>query len=93
MTKLESDIAQAVRTDRWAVSVHARQRLHERDVELWQVIDGFADGQTVSVRADDKPNPKMLRRQQLASGEFVVVVWAFERFLRIAQLVTVYFED
>lgn len=92
MTKLESQIARAVKQDRWSLSTHASERLDERNIEWWQIIDGFDGGVTVSIETDALPNPKILRRQSLADGEQVIVVWAFENPYRVAKIVTVYFE-
>jgi hypothetical protein len=92
MTKIERQIIEAVREDRWSISNHAADRLIERDIELWQVIEGFANGQTIAVQPNARPNPTILRRQSLADGSQVVAVWSLEPASRVAKLVTVYFE-
>jgi len=93
MSKTERQIADAVRAERFAISSHAADRLLERDVEIWQIIDGFDRGETVSIDPKAMPNPKILRRQLLADGIEIVAVWSYDRAARVAKLVTIYFED
>jgi len=92
MTRLEEQIAEAVRDERLAISDHADEQLEERNVETWQVIGGFENGRTIDVVPHARPNPKILRRQSLADGTEVIVVWSFDRRFRVAKVVTVYFE-
>lgn len=93
MEKVEKQIIAAVRNGRWVVSSHADDRLAERQIETWQVVEGFDDGETILVNPDAIPNPKILRRQSLPDGTEVVVVWSYDHAARVAKLVTVYFEE
>ena len=93
MDKTEKQIIAAVRGGRWVASSHADDRLAERRIETWQVVEGFDDGETILVDPDAVPNPKILRRQRLPDGIEVVVVWSYDHAARVAKLVTVYFEE
>jgi hypothetical protein len=46
-------IKQAVREGRFLVSVHARQRLAERRIRLWQVEAGLETAVISEIRPDD----------------------------------------
>lgn len=65
----------------------------ERNVEVWQLVADYDEGRTFRVEVDALPNPKLLRKQVLADGTQVIVVWAFEKSVRVAKLVTVYFDQ
>jgi hypothetical protein len=93
MGKLFDQIRAAVAGDRYVVGNHADERLRERGIVAWQVIDGFHMGRLLSERADDLPNPSVEVDQFLADGTPVKVVWSLIVAADTAKLVTVHFYD
>ncbi len=91
MDRLHKLVAAAIAADRVYFTVHAVNRMQERGVEKWQVVEGFNDAELITSYPNADPNPKLVLRQSLASGETVVVVWSYVNSLRSAKLVTVYF--
>lgn len=92
MRSLHDKIAAAIRRGRVVLSIHADNRLHERQIVRWQVVEGFEAGEVIQSHATTKPNPSVLVRQVLADGTHVVAVWAYVESIRSAKLVTVYSE-
>ncbi len=90
---LTERITLAVAEGRFAVSRHARGRLRQRRIELWQVEAGVADWQVLEVRPADLPNPSLIARQSLLDGTSVTTVWAWAAEQSEALLVTVFFPD
>jgi hypothetical protein len=86
-------IKQAVREGHFLVSVHARQRLAERKVLLWQVETGLETGAVAEVRPDDEPNSSIVVEEVLPDGRPVTVIWSWLCTTNQAKLVTVYFRD
>jgi len=90
MAKLFDAIREAVREDRVIIGLHADDRLRERCIMGWQIIEGLQQGRLVNVRPDDQPNPIIEVEQVLANGEKVKAVWAWLAYNRVAKLVTVH---
>jgi hypothetical protein len=90
MTLLEK-IREAVRDERYRVSLYAQERLEERELELWQIIAGLENGVVVASDSRGRPNPTVIVRQQLPDGTEVDAVWAWLRTAKEALLVTTYF--
>jgi hypothetical protein len=90
---LIDQIKTAVSEDRYVVSVHARQRLAERKVKLWQIETGLETASIEEVRPDSVPNPSIVVEEVLPDGSTVVVVWSWLTMANQAKLVTVYFRD
>lgn len=88
---LFDSIKAAVRDGRYLVSVHARQRLAERKVRLWQIESGIDDAELIEERPDDEPNPSVVVDQLLPDGAQVTVVWSWLGTSGNAKLVTIYF--
>jgi hypothetical protein len=86
-------IKQAVREGDFLVSVHARERLAERRVRLWQVEAGLKSAGVEEVRPDDEPNPSIVVEEFLPDGTPVTVIWSWLESSNQAKLVTVYFRD
>ncbi len=75
------------------VSGHAVERLDERGILEWQVIDGLADAALLAERPDSTPHPSIELSQVLPDGTAVKVVWSVLKSADIAKLVTVHFFD
>jgi hypothetical protein len=90
---LVDSIKQAVSEGRFVVSVHARERLAERRVRLWQVEAGLETAVIAEIRPDDEPNPSIVVESTLPDGTPVTVVWSWLVASRQAKLVTVYFRN
>lgn len=93
MTSLLSEIRQAVAEDRYLVTWHADERLEERQISGWQVVEGLDTAELVDERPRSHPNPSIVVRQLLADGTEVEAVWSYSRESQRAKLVTVYFLD
>ena len=91
MDRLYKLIHQAVESERIVFTVHADNRLLERRICRWQLIEGLAEGEVIQSHSSSKGNPKLVVRQTLPSGEDVVTVWGFLKSTRQARLITVYF--
>ncbi len=77
----------------YLVGQHAAERLDERGILEWQVVDGIDRGELMSERPEDEPNPTVAVRQVLADGTAVKVVWSHIISVNVAKLVTVHFFD
>ena len=88
---LVETIKLAVREGRFLVSVHARERLAERRVRLWQVEAGLETAAVEEVRPDEEPNPSIVVETILPDGTAATAVWSWMVLSNQAKLVTVYF--
>ncbi len=68
MGQLFEDIKRAVSEARYVVSDHADERLRERKIELWQVINGLESGKLLQERPGSAPLPTVEVEQLLADG-------------------------
>jgi hypothetical protein len=81
------------RTRRALIGAHADQRLRERRVVGWQVVDGMEMGRLIRERPDASPNPIAEFDITLADGTPLKVIWSWIAASRIAKLVKVHFFD
>jgi hypothetical protein len=86
-------IRELVITGRYVVGQHAAERLDERGILEWQVVDGIESGRLLLERPNDLPNPLIEVEQVLADGVEVKAVWSHVVQADIAKLVTVHFLD
>jgi hypothetical protein len=93
MGELFQTIRQLVMSGRYVVGQHAAERLDERGILEWQVIDGIERGLLIGEHPDGQPNPVVEVRQSLADGTPVKAVWAHWVSADVAKLVTVYYFD
>ena len=84
-------IRRLVMSGRYVVGEHATQRLEERLILEWQVVDGIERGALLAEDPGAQPNPTAEVRQALADGSEVKVVWSYVISDDIAKLVTVHF--
>jgi hypothetical protein len=91
--RLFETIRALVAGGKYVVGQHAAERLDERGVLEWQVVDGIEDGLLIAERPDDLPNPAVEVRQSLADGTEVKAVWSYLVSADVAKLVTVHFFD
>jgi hypothetical protein len=92
-TTLASIIARCVREDRYVVGVHATERLEERGILEWQVVEAMEHAVPQRERPDAEPNPVVEFKARFPDGTPVLVIWAYLRVSRTAKLVTVFFEE
>jgi hypothetical protein len=93
MGQLFELIRSLVLDGRYIVGDHAVERLEERGILEWQVVDGIERGTILAERINDMPNPSVEVRQMLADGTAVRAVWSHLVNADIAKLVTVYYLD
>jgi hypothetical protein len=93
MAKLFDTIRQLVGENKYAIGQHAAERLEERGIMEWQVIDGMDQGNLIAERPKAKPNPAVEVRIVLPDGTECKAVWSHLRESRVAKLVTVHFFD
>jgi len=84
-------IRAAVEADRYAVALHAAQRLRERRVPQWQAVSGLRDATLLAERPRARPNPCVEVEQVLADGTPVKAVWAWLPYDQAAKLVTLHY--
>ena len=93
MAALFNRIRKLVKNGRYVIGEHAAERLSERNILEWQVVDGIERGKLIAEKRDAKPNPTVEVRQSLADGTEIKAVWAHLIFVDVAKLVTVHFFD
>lgn len=79
----------------YAVGQHASERLEERGLLEWQIVDGLLDSSAKLLieRPDSLPNPSIEVLQLLPDGTQVKAVWSKPKSGDFAKLVTVHFLD
>jgi hypothetical protein len=93
MGALFDTIRQRVMNGRYIIGQHAIERLDERGILEWQVVDGIEHGRLLLERPADLPNPAIEALQILADGAEIKAVWSYIIASDIAKLVTVHFLD
>ena len=93
MGQLFDKIRASVLNNRYLIGQHAAERLEERGVLEWQIVDGMESARLLSERTSSLPNPSIEVMQGLADGTDVKVVWSYLASADIAKLVTVHFID
>lgn len=93
MGVLFNTIRRLVTDGRYVVGQHAVERLDERGILEWQIVDGIDEAILLAEHLDDRPNPAVETRQVLADGTDVKAVWSHIVSADIAKLVTVHFFD
>lgn len=93
MGRLFDEVRRLVADGRYIVGQHAVERLDERGILEWQVIDGVQNGSPLAERPNALPNPAVEVYQTLAAGAPVKAVWSRIVLLDMAKLVTVHFFD
>ena len=93
MGRLFETIRGLVARGQYVVGQHAAERLDERGVLEWQVVDGIGEGSLIAERPDAQPNPAVEVRQSLADGTDVKAVWSHLVSDDVAKLVTIHFFD
>jgi len=78
---------------RYVVGEHAVERLEERGILEWQVVDGIELGTLIAETPGDRPNPSVEVRQLLANGTEIKAVRSHLVKVNIAKLVTVHYFD
>lgn len=93
MGRLLETIRALVVSGKYVVGQHAAERLEQRGVLEWQVVDGIAEGSLIAERPNDQPNPAVEVRLSLADGTEVKAIWSYLGSADVAKLVTVHFFD
>jgi hypothetical protein len=90
MSRLTDRVLTSLRDGGYLLSLHARNKLDERGIEEWQVIEATEAGTVLMERPAAVPNPVIEVGGQLADGAACKIVWALQDDGR-ARLVTVHF--
>jgi hypothetical protein len=93
MGQLFDKIKSLVAANRYVVGDHAVERLDERGILEWQVVEALEDGKLLAERSGDLPNPTVEVEETLPDGVDVMAVWAHLISADFAKLVTVHFLD
>jgi len=91
--ELFETIRRLVLAGRYVVGQHAVERLEERGILEWQVVDGVERAEVLAARPDATPHPAVEVRQLLADGTPIKAVWSHMISVDAAKLVTVHFFD
>lgn len=92
MGRLADDIRRLIQ-ERYVIGVHASERLEQRDIMEWQVVDAAINGRLVAERPNARPNAVVEIRGLLPDGVEVTTVWSLLRRSGVAKLVTVYYAE
>jgi hypothetical protein len=82
-----------VAAQKYVIGQHASERLEERGIMEWHVVDGLDKGELIVERADALPNPAVEVRELLPDGTPFKAVWSLLRGSGVAKLVTIHFFD
>ena len=93
MGRLHQTIRDLAARGDYAFGFHARQRLRERHILHWQVVEGLSTGVLLAERPSTLPNPSIEVEQILPDGTIYKAVWAHLAATEVAKLVTVHFYD
>lgn len=93
MVTLFDMIRERVVSGNYLVTQHATERLDERGILEWQVVDGISAGELLAERPHSLPNPSVEVMQYLTDGTPVKAVWALLPAGDVAKLVTVHYFD
>jgi hypothetical protein len=93
LSALADNIRKAIRDERFVFGAHADERLRERRVVGWQVVDGMGAAKLLRERLREKPNPIAEFELVLADGTPLKAIWSWIAVDRTAKLVTVHFFD
>jgi len=91
MAPLFESIRKLVTDGRYVIGQHASERLEERGIPEWQVVDGIQLGELLAERPGSLPNPSVEVKQILADGTKIKAVWSYLAGADVAKLVTVYY--
>jgi len=69
------------------------ERLEERGILEWQVVDGVEHADVLAAHPDAAPHPAVEVRQLLADGTPIKAVGSHVISVEVAKLVTVHFFD
>jgi hypothetical protein len=93
MPLLHRRIRELVLANRYLIGEHAAERLAERGVLEWQLVEGLEQGQLIVEHPQAQPNPAIEVRQMLIDGTPVKAVWSCIESIETAKLVTVHYLD
>lgn len=86
-------IRQLVLGGRYLIGQHAAERLEQRGILEWQIVDGIESGTLIAEEPNDVPNPSVEVHQLLADATPVKAVWSLLISMDVSKLVTVHFFD
>ncbi|MCC6579379.1 MAG: DUF4258 domain-containing protein [Phycisphaeraceae bacterium] len=94
MSSTLEHIQSLVAAGKWMVSVHADERLEERDIDLEAIIQGVSIAVDIEEYPDASSGPCVLVLQHDPHGEPIHVVWGIRQgTTEPAVIVTVYQPD
>lgn len=93
MGQLFEKIRKLVKDEKYLIGLHASERLEERGIMEWQAVVGLEDGELMSERLNDTPNPAIEVREILPDGSEFKAIWSYLAKSDVAKLVTIHFFD
>jgi hypothetical protein len=93
MPQLFQIIQDLIAKGQYIIGQHASERMEERGIMEWQVVDGFRDCVLLLERPQDKPFPSIEVEESLPDGTEVKAVWSHLSNSDVAKLVTVHYFD
>jgi len=73
--QLFESIRTLVLEDRYVIGEHAVERLEERGILDWQVVDGIERGILMAENPGDRPNPTVEVRQMVRKSRPFGLIW------------------
>ena len=93
MPSLHARLVTLINEGRWGLTWHANESIQERALEIWQVVGLTAEGRLLRESPDAKPRPKVEIEIILPDGTLAKIIWAYDRHMERAIMVTVHFLD
>jgi hypothetical protein len=90
---LADKIRKAVRDEQYVFGAHADQRLRERRIVGWQVVEGLDTASLIREREDATPNSSAEFDQILPDGTSFKAIWSWIEEDEVAKLVMMHFYD
>ena len=93
MTPLAKTVSDLVLNGKYVIGFHAAERLEQRGILEWQVVDAMERGSYLTERPYSEPLPTVEFNVLLPDGTPVKAVWGYMRNSQVAKLVTVHYLD
>lgn len=93
MPDLHPRIVSLIENERWGLTWYANESIQERGLQIWQAVGLTPEGRLMRELPDAKPRAKAEIEIMLPDGTSAKTIWAYDRHMDRAVLVTVHFID